>query len=342
MSDQPAHTTETTSDPEEISVSVAHPIQLRRRRSGMRSGRRFWALLALITYVLGLGSGYVMWGKSTGDNRINGTPEHSQSQMDMNAMLKQVNPPEGYKLPVRYGDFAPKLVAAGVIDIAQFMKLYQENGAPLSEQQTNLLTSGSNDPVVINQENQHFLLNLFWALGLGNENKILTEGLMVRNGRDQVVNFASTGGWTIASRPVSEIYASQSIIPLTDEQQKRLEEVASGVYRPCCDNPTHFPDCNHGMAMLGLLELMASQGASVGEMFEAAKYVNAFWFPQQTLELAALFKAAKNLDFSQADPLQTVGQQFFSGSGFQAVHQWLVQNGKLDQAPSGGGSCAVK
>ncbi len=165
---------------------------------------------------------------------------------------------------------------------------------------------------------------------------------MLRNGKEQVVNFASTGGWTLASAPVSDLYASQSIISLTAEQQKRLEEVAAGVYRPCCDNPTHFPDCNHGMAMLGLLELMASHDASVGEMFEAAKYVNAFWFPQQSLEVAVLFKAAKNVEFAQAEAYQVVGQQLFSGSGFQAVHQALIQDGKLEQAPDGGGSCGVK
>jgi hypothetical protein len=96
------------------------------------------------------------------------------------------------------------------------------------------------------------------------------------------------------------------------------------------------------MAMLGLLELMASQGASVAEMFEAAKYVNAFWFPQQSMELAILFKTAKNVEFTQVDASQVVGQQLFSGSGFQAVHQWLVQNGMLDQAPGGGGNCGVK
>lgn len=164
----------------------------------------------------------------------------------------------------------------------------------------------------------------------------------MRNGKEQVVNFASTGGWTLGAKPVIEIYASQPMITLTEKQQKRLEEVTVGVYRPCCDNPTHFPDCNHGMAMLGLLELMASQDASVEEMFEAAKEVNAFWFSQQTLELAVLFKETENVDFAKADSRQFVGRQLSSGSGFQAVHQWLAQNGKLGQAPQGGGSCGVQ
>jgi hypothetical protein len=60
------------------------------------------------------------------------------------------------------------------------------------------------------------------------------------------------------------------------------------------------------------------------------------------LELAVLFKEAKNVDFAKADSRLFVGQQFSSGSGFQNVHQWLAQNGKLGQVPQGGGSCGVK
>ena len=332
--------------PEEVHIEVTldqKPGSSRRKRETfIVSLRKYWALIALITYIAGLASGYMLHGSArNGSNPDNGKAASGEHD-EMSAMFEQVNPPDGYELPIQYGDFAPKLVAAGLIDFAGFANLYREVGSPLTEQQNAILTEGSNAPIVINKENQHFLLNLFWALGLANQNRILTEGPMMRNGKEQVVNFASTGGWTLATKPVGELYASQSIISLTEEQQKRLEEVAAGVYRPCCDNPTHFPDCNHGMAMLGLLELMASQDASVDEMFEAAKYVNAFWFPQQSLELAVLFKTANNVEFAQADASQVVGKQLFSGSGFQAVHQWLVQNAKLDQAPNGGGSCAVK
>jgi hypothetical protein len=95
------------------------------------------------------------------------------------------------------------------------------------------------------------------------------------------------------------------------------------------------------MAMLGLLELMASQDASVDQMFEAAKYVNAFWFPQQTLELATFFKSAQGLDFNQVDSREIVGPNFSSGSGFQAVHQLLADNGLLEQTPGRGSNCGV-
>jgi hypothetical protein len=338
VSDQPIEEITPAVNIPKVSVDE-DPTATHRKRSSFKINlRKYWVVLALVTYIAGLGSGYMLWGSTMAEEGDIASAEHDE----MSALFDQVNPPDGYELPIQYGDFAPKLVAAGVIDYAGFVKLYQEIGSPLSEQQIAVLTKGSNAQVVFNKENQHFLLNLFWALGLTNQNKILTDGPMMHNGKDQVVNFASTGGWTLASEPVSELYASHSIITLTDEQQKRLEEVAAGVYRPCCDNPTHFPDCNHGMAMLGLLELMASQDSTADEMFEAAKYVNAFWFPQQSLELAILFKTVKNVDFAQVEAAQVVGQQVFSGSGFRAVHQWLAQNRKLDQAPNGGGSCGVQ
>ncbi len=334
MSDQPVEENVTDANLAPVTANEESIPSRRKRSSFKKSLGRYWAVLALITYILGLGSGYLLRGKTS--------IEKMQARASMGAILKQINPPDGFTLPVRYGDFAPKLIAAGAIDYEKFVKLYEEASNPLSEQQIALLTNGSDDLVVISKENQHFLLNLFWALGLANQNKVLTEGPMIRNGKAQVGNFASTGGWTLGTKPVVELYASQPIITLTEAQQKRLEEVTIGVFRPCCDNPTHFPDCNHGMAMLGLLELMASQDANVDAMYEAAKEVNAFWFPQQAAELAILFKETKNLDFDRVDARQLVGQQFSSGSGFQNVHLWLSQNGKLGEAAQGGGSCGVR
>lgn len=310
----------------------------RRSRSRGRT-RRFWTLFSIFTYIVGLGSGYILWGRQAQASASNSS---QASRSEMEAMAAQINPKEGYKIPATFGDIGPKLLAAGAIDLDQFEKVYQEMGKPLSKEEMAILSVGSSAPVVINQNNQQFLLNLFWAFGLANQNRVLTEGPMMTNGKDKVVSFASTGGWTIAAKPIKDLYASSSIISLTEEQQKRLEEVAQAVYRPCCDNPTHFPDCNHGMAMLGLLELMASQNASTDQMFKAAKYVNAYWFPQQTLEIAVAFKAAENVSFDKIDPQKIVSQGVMSGSGFQGIHQWLAQNGKLEQAPQGGGSCAVK
>ena len=263
------------------------------------------------------------------------------SSVDIVALSRQVNPIEGYALPVKFGNIGPQLLAKGAIDYNRFAQLYQQLGQPLTDEQVAVLVSGSDAPIIFRSYNAHFLLNFFWALGLTNQNRILTEGPMMQRGRNQVGNYASTGGWTIGAKVAMELYASAPIITLTSEQQARVEQVASAVYRPCCDNPTHFPDCNHGMAMLGVLELMAAQDVSVEGLFTAAKYINAFWFPQQTLELATYFKASQGLDFAQVDPRQLVGSEFSSASGFQAVHQWLADKGLLQQT-NGGASCGVR
>ncbi len=95
------------------------------------------------------------------------------------------------------------------------------------------------------------------------------------------------------------------------------------------------------MAVLGALELMAAQDVSAEGLFTAAKYINAFWFPQQRLELATYFKASQGLDFTQVDPRQVVGMIFSSGSGFQTVHQCLEDNRLLQQTATGA-SCGVQ
>jgi hypothetical protein len=207
--------------------------------------------------------------------------------------------------------------------------------------QKELLYTASNEPIVIDYQNARFVLNFFWALGLVNQNPILTEGPMMQQSEGDIGRFASTGGWTLGHHPATELYASAPLITLTSEQQARLEEVAFNVYRPCCNNHTAFADCNHGMAMLGLLELLASQDATVDEMFAAAKAVNGFWFPQQVVETAVFFKATMNLDYADVDSRLATGREVFSGSGYSQVNQWLVTNDLLGQPQGGNSSCST-
>ncbi len=301
----------------------------KRRRLGV------WPVVAMLAFVVGLGAGYLLWGRTV----VRADLESAQAPPA--SPTRSVALPEAYALPVKLGQIGPQLVAAGAIDYDRFVQVYQQAGQPLPEQQLKVLSQGSDDPLTIDKENAYFLLNFFWALGLANRNPILTQGPMMQGGRDQIGTFASTGGWTIGSKPVAELYASRPIVTLTAEQQAGLEEVAARVFRPCCNNPTSFPDCNHGMAMLGLLELMAAQGDSTDQMYTAAKYVNAFWFPQQTLELATYFKATKGQDFAQVDARQIVGPEFSSAGGARTAHQWLADNGLLESIPNSGNRCGV-
>ncbi len=306
--------------------------------------------LVVFSFLLGIITSFAAWGRrpmlfapadiqpvaiSSPASKVQG------NRIDFNALMQQVNPPEGYKIPARYGDLGPELIEAGVIEPGAFAAVYENAGNPLTAAQLEILNQGSDEEISISPENSYFLLNFFWAVGLANQNTILTKGAMVQNSAGRIETFASTGGWTLAAKPITEIYASLELIPLTPKQQARVEEVASAVYRPCCNNPTLFPDCNHGMAMLGLLELMASQEASTDEMFEAAKYVNAFWFPQQALQTAIYLKASQNIDFANADARLVTGKDFFSGSGSGQVYASLQSSGLLPTAPGSSGSCGT-
>ena len=292
-----------------------------------------WIIVGvLVVFLLGLGSGYLQWGQDE-------TAELKQ-QKELASIYEQVNPKDGYALSVSYGELGPQLIESGVINYDAFAAIYENSGNPLSVEQIEILKNGSDQDIVITAKNAHFLLNFFWAVGLANKNSILTDGPMVQNSGGQIERFASTGGWTLANKPITELYASMDLISLTPEQQKLVEEVAGAIYRPCCNNHTLFPDCNHGMAMLGVLELMASQGASADEMFEAAKYINAYWFPQQTLETAIYLQLNQKIDFASADARLIVGNQFSSASGAGMVHEDLQAKGLLKQAPGQGGSCA--
>lgn len=320
-------------------------------------------VLILLALGIGLSAGYLLWGETIGaasampSAQIKtpdalSTPEAAEAAAPDPLAKPTQGPalppaqyvaqlPESYALPVSYGDLGPQLIAAGVIDLPAFRAIYADGGAPLSSAQETILTKGSSTPIVIDQANAHFLLNFFWAVGLANRNPILTEGAIQEKGPETVGQYSSTAGWTLAARPVMDIFASLPLIELTAEQQARVQTVAEGVYRPCCGNHTAFPDCNHGMAMLGILELMAANDASEDEMFAAAKYINAFWFPTEMTKAAAYFKLTLGQEFAAIDPRRIVSREIFSMNGAQSVQQWLADGGRLSTPIEGGGSCGV-
>ena len=152
------------------------------------------------------------------------------------------------------------------------------------------------------------------------------------NGADR---FASTGGWTLAHGGATDHYSRHLFVTLAPEQQELVERVAKTVYRPCCNNPTHFPDCNHGMAMLGLLELLAAQGADEAAMYKTALQVNTLWFPNN-YSVIAQFLDSKGIAWDKADAKSVLGAEFSSASGYQQV----LSQVKPDRN-TGGSSCGV-
>ena len=233
------------------------------------------------------------------------------------ALEELVLPSEGVVLPAAWRDLGIQMVRSGVIDKEKFKKLY-ENRDGLGQDEKKLLDLADNGNIKITEENSGFILNLFWALGLGTKNDILESGPMADARYGGAGGFASTAGWTLAKGSAMDHYSRHQFIVLTPQEQEKVERVSKNIFRPCCDNSTYFPDCNHGMAMLGLLELMAFQGVSEEEMYRAALQVNAYWFPDTYLTIAQYLNA-KGIDWQEANPQEILGVGFSSISGYRRI-----------------------
>lgn len=256
--------------------------------------------------------------------------------------FNEINPPSGYEINAVYGDLGPRMVKLGVIDLQKFLSLYKSAGQGITAEQQAILMNSSKEKVKITRENSHFLLNFFWAVGLSNRSKILTSGEMVKYGGEKDLgNFASTGGWTLGVSNAMNYYSKSNLIPLSKGQEGLVEAVASQIFRPCCNNSTAFPDCNHGMALLGVLELMAANGANQDEMFQAAKYFNAFWFPGNYYDLAVYFKNKEGKGFRRIDPQVLLSKKYSSAKGWQSAKTWLINQGIVQEPPKQSGGCGV-
>ncbi|OGI86350.1 hypothetical protein A3A01_02200 [Candidatus Nomurabacteria bacterium RIFCSPLOWO2_01_FULL_39_17] len=246
----------------------------------------------------------------------------------------EISPKNGIELPARWGNLGVQMTEAGVIDKEKFAGLYMQRSG-LSEADKKLLTDNNNGNLVITPENSGVMLNMLWALGLGNKNLILENGPMMDPRYGGAGNFASTGGWTLAQGDAMTHYSMHSFITLTAEQQALVEKVAKNIYRPCCNNSTYFPDCNHGMAMLGLLELMASQGITEADMYKVALSVNSFWFPD-TYETVKIYMKNKGVEWKDVNPQEILGINYSSISGYQKMLSQMAP-----QQPKGGASCGT-
>lgn len=261
----------------------------------------------VVILILGL-SGYTIW---LSKNKTSENLSHPARLSPENIALISA----GVELPVKWGNLGVQMVETGVIDKEKFENLYRERGG-LSLADQKLLSESSQENLVITKENSGVLLNMLWALGLGNKNPILESGPMVDKKYGGAGNFASTGGWTLSRGNAMDHYSMHSFITLTGEQQELVARVSKNIYRPCCGNSTHFPDCNHGMAMLGLLQLMASQGVSEADMYKVALQVNTLWFPD-TYEAIKTFFVSQNRDWSTVDPKEILGAEYSSSLGYQ-------------------------
>jgi len=282
-------------------------------------------LLAINVGILTAAGGYILL------TRGSSTQDSEDLVKDLKA---EILPATGYATSITWGDIGKKLVEVGAIDEKQYQQLFNSPTNGMDE--LDILKGGSTKPIGINENNSQFVVDTLWAFGLVQKSKVLDEGPM-KNSGTELGNFASTGGWTLGKKSATKLYSSQELVQLNDFQQDLVKKIAESIYRPCCDNPTSFPDCNHGMAALGLIELGVAAGLSEEQIYRDVLAFNSFWFPQTYLEIA-VYLDQQGKDWSKTDPKTILGPEYSSASGSAVISSQVKDVPGLD---SGGGSCGV-
>ncbi len=301
-----------------------------------------WIVLLGGVIILFISLGY---NSAQSEPRLIEGPNLSRTQSDASSsadalfeeMRTGVIPASGFQSKIVLGDVVQKIVAKGIIDPKKVAELYAENGG-VPEKFTELMTMPESEPILLTEANAPYYLNALWALGLANHMEVNKESPVV--GKD-LFNFASTGGWTLGTEENGGAYFNAyPFIVLTKEQEALVQRVAENTYRPCCDNSSFFQDCNHGSALLGLLQLGAAQGLSEKDLYREALNWNAFWFPQNYIEIAMYFKVIEHTDWADVDPRLAMSKYFSSGSGwYKNVYQKLEAKGFIPETQVGGTGC---
>ena len=250
-------------------------------------------------------------------------------------LKEKVLPQSGYQLGVTWGDIGKQLLDSGVIDKQKFEQTFAQE--PDSLAMMKYMKTSSKDHMMINEKNSHFMVNMLWALGLVNKNDVLDNGTIKTYGQGDPMQFASTGGWNLGSKDTKDLYSSTPIIQLTDKQEVLVKQIAANIFRACCSNPTSFPDCNHGMAALGYIELAVKQGLSEKRIYQDVLALNSFWFPQQYVTLAAYFNQQKT-DWKNVDTKLVLSEKYSSGQGMQQIQQETQNIPGLNQQQGGCGA----
>lgn len=239
---------------------------------------------------------------------------------------EKILPEKGFDLPISWGDLGPKLIALGVIDQQKFIE-----AANLNSDEEKILKEGTDKPININSDNGQFVVDFLWAIGLAQKSNAYTQGPMGTEYKKDIGNFSSTGGWTLAKGSSTKYLGKSELFNLNEAQQKRVEEIAKNIYRPCCNNSTWFPDCNHGMAALAAIEMMVAKNIPDEEIYKNVLKLNSFWFSGTYLTTAEYF-VTQGVAWDKIDAKKILGAEFSSATGASQVAK------KVTPVTGGGGS----
>ncbi len=308
-------------------------------------------LISFMTTVVVLG--FVSWNMLKTEPVIAKALSGGSVSQTGNRLIDEVTakvlPEKGFQSKITLGDSIVKLAQNGVIDREKFLAIYQDpegvalrpygaGRGGLPSELKDVLDNASSKPILLTRQNANYYVNLLWPLGLANYMSSNKESPI--NGKS-LFNFASTGGWDLGKEENGGAYFNKfKIVELTPEQEALATKIAQNTYRPCCNNSTFYQDCNHGSALLGLLQFGAAQGLSEAELYREVLAFNSFWFPQNYIQTALYLKAVKNTNWEKVDPKEVMGKVYSSANGAGLVAAKINELGLVPQQ-RGDGSCGV-
>jgi len=229
-------------------------------------------------------------------------------------IMDDVLPPDGIETRISFGDALQRIISAGVLLPEKLHAVYAKRGG-MPPWMAALLAGPSEAPIRLGPATANDLLTLLWAVGLATRTPFNADG---PTAGAHLARLASTAGWRLGREANGAAYFdSVDTLKLSPVQAGLVREVAARTYRPCCDNPALFQDCNHGSAMLGLLELGASQGLEHVELERVALAANSYWFPRVYLKTALYFALFEQRPWHALSPRDLLGARYASATGWQ-------------------------
>jgi len=229
-------------------------------------------------------------------------------------VMKHVTPTAGFTTSVTFGDTIQRLIRAGVLDPEKLKALYQSSGG-VPAWVERLLTAPSKEPIELSFKTASYLLNLLWPIGLATKTSFNDESPI---NNDTLPSYASTSSWSLGREPNGARYFnSVDTLSMTESQGIAALEIAQSTYRPCCNNSTYFQDCNHGSALLGIIELATAQGMPKTEVLRVALMANSFWFPKEYIKTALYLMLFEGRSWNDVAPQHILEARLSSASGWQ-------------------------
>lgn len=235
--------------------------------------------------------------------------------------------PERKILPATWQGIPYQLAERKIVDIEKLKAYSVKFGQKITEDDLAIFEKDYNGNIEITPNNSVLIYNVLWAIGFVNKSPILDYELekygwdTVKNLAGYYFSFANLGNGS--TLPQSG-YNYLELTTLSAEQKNAIMKIAGKSAVPSCGNPLHLPDCSCSFAIGALIQLMASQGFTEKQIYQAMKDIYPYRFPGIYVRHAVLFKITENKNWQDIDAEQLVSMEFSSAHGVARVSNFLA------------------